>query len=245
VNAVARRRRSGFRRHFWDKDRIRLVVCLGFIAWVLLAFATPLTTFGSLLGSEEYSTVGTYTLHIPGISPVKYSASIGYSVAGGFSVGRGNPIHMRATVYDVNRSDFGSIFEALDLLYQVAPVDAQGNVLLPYLHPSGPGEWVAEGDIFFGAPVNFTGPELVPTALPRNSSLSDIDTQIVSQVKAYNYSFPQLKPQSYTDSLTSTEYALRYLMMGSGLLLFLLVPALDRALLSGQSDPSPDDDRRV
>lgn len=218
---------------------VKVALSAGFVAWVVIAFSVPLTTYGAVLGTQRYSTVGTYTLHVPGIAPVRYSASIDYSSVGSFSVGTGNPISMKATVYDANASDFGSLFEAIDLLYQVVPLSSNGTAALPYLHQTSPGTWTARGEVEFNAPINFTGPELVPTTIPGNSSLSRIDSQIISQVKAYNYPFPQLRPQSYTNLLSAEEWGIRVAAMAFAVILLLLIPVLDRRLRPTRAEEGP------
>lgn len=239
---MARRRRRESGTQFSIRRYVKLALLVGFVAWVAIAYSVPLSTYGSLLGVQRYSSVGTYTLHIPGIAPVRYSAAIDYSTTGSFSVGTENPIHMEATVYDVNSSDFGSLFEAIDLLYQAVPIGSNGSALLPYLRAAGPGNWTAHGLVEFGKPINFTGPELVPTTLPANSSLVTVDSSIISQVKAYNYPFPQLRSQSYTDSLVSTEWAIRLAATGSAVLLLLLIPVFDRMILPERDRKAMPDD---
>lgn len=245
---MARRRRRETAGGTATKRVIRGVIVVVFIVWLSLAFEEPLTTYGSVLGTQRYSTVGTYTLHVPGLEPVQYSAAMDYSVVGAFSVGAGNPISMKATVYDVNVTDFGSVFQAIDLLYQKVGFAADGSALLPYLHQSAPGNWTAVGSVVFVEPINFTGPELVPTTLPTNSSIKNVDSQIIAQVQAYNYSFPQLRPQSYTNTLLAIEWGLRLAAMASSAVLLLLIPVLDEALVGERSREHPPGDegpRRV
>lgn len=243
---MARRRRRETSGGTTTKRAIRLIVLIAFIVWLALAFEEPLTTYGSVVfGTQRYSTVGTYTLHVPGLEPVEYSAAIEYSAVGAFSVGAGNPISMKATVYDVNVTDFGSVFQAIDLLYQQVGFASGGSAMLPYIHQTAPGNWTAEGSVVFAKPINFTGPELVPTSLPTNSSIKNVDSQIVAQVQAYNYTFPQLRPQSYTNTLVDTEWGLRLVAMASGAALLVLIPLLDRALVGDRSrDHTPDEDAR-
>jgi len=228
---VARKRLTRRQKGLETRRKILGLVGVGFILWIIVAYEIPLTTYGSLLGTRKVTIDGIYTLHIPGLPPVKYSADIGYSVDGDFSVGTGNPIYMKATVYDANLSDFGTLFEAVDLLFQTVQFGSGGVAALPYLHESGPGNWTAEGQIVFDHQINYTGPVLIPTTVPKNVTLADIDSEIVNQVKTYNYSFPQLQPQSYTDALSNTESVLKYGAMGSAVILLLLVPVLDGILL--------------
>lgn len=226
---------------FWSKGRIRWLVGVGFVLWIIIASEIPATTYGSWLGKRGISTTGTYALHIPGIPPVEYSATIDYTVAGDFSVGIGNPIYMTAIVYNVNRSDFGTFFNGIDLLFQQVPFGSGGHSLLPYFRQSGVGTWTAEGNVAFAAPINFTGPVLLPITVPNSSNLTLIDSEIISQVRAYNYPFPQLQPQSYTDTLSNNEAALRYAAMGSAVLLVLLLPVFDGLILREKRQKSPDE----
>jgi hypothetical protein len=235
---VARRARRD--KGFWTKGRIRGAVAVGLIVWIIIAYEIPLTTFDFRVGKVGDTTSGTYALHIPGIPPVKYSATIDYTVAGNFSVGVGNPIYMKATVYDVNRSDFGSLFEGIDLLFQKVQFGSGGTALLPYFHPAGPGVWTATGEVVFDHPINYTGPVLLPTTVPSNVSLTAVDNAIINQVKAYNYSFPQLQPQSYTNMLSSNESEIRYGLMGSGIILVLLIPVFDRIALPKKDEKDSD-----
>ncbi|MDG7020442.1 MAG: hypothetical protein JRN23_00760 [Nitrososphaerota archaeon] len=232
---MARRRRRETAGGTATKRAIRVLIVVAFLAWLVLAFEQPLAWYGSVAGTQTYSTVGTYTLDVPGLTPVRYSAAINYSVLGAFSVGTGNPISMKATVYDVNVTDFGSVFQAIDLLYQKVDFNSAGAAELPYFHQSGPGTWTAQGSVAFAAPINFTGPELVPTTLPKNASITTIDAQIISQVGAYNYSFPHLKSQSYTDTLVAVEWVLRLGAMALGGVVLLLIPVLDRILVEDKS----------
>jgi hypothetical protein len=236
---VARKRLPRRQRGLQTRRKILGLVGVGIILWIIVAYDIPLTTYGSVLGTRKLTMDGTYTLHIPGLPPVKYSADIGYSVVGDFSVGTGNPIYMKATVFDANRSDFGTLFEAIDLLFQTVQFGSGGIAALPRFHQGGPGIWTAEGKIVFDNQINFTGPVLIPTIVPKNVSLANIDAEIVNQVKAYNYSFPQLQPQSYTDTLSNNESELRYGVMGSAIILVLLIPVLDRILLPEENRETP------
>lgn|GEM_PF-6345897 len=228
---MARKRLTRRQKGLETRRKILGLVGVGFIVWIIVAYEIPLTTYGSLFGTRKVTIDGVYTLHILGLPPVKYSADIGYSVDGDFSVGTGNPIYMKATVYDVNRSDFGTLFEGIDLLFQTVPFGSGGHALLPYFHQTGTGTWTAEGQVAFDNQINYTGPVLLPTTVPNNVSLTNIDSEIVSQVKAYNYSFPQLQPLSYTSTLSNNESALRYGAMGSAIVLVLLIPVLAGVLL--------------
>jgi hypothetical protein len=229
---VARKRLS-HRRGLDTRRRILGLVGVGVIIWIIVAYEVPLPAYGSWLGTRKITIDGTYALHIPGLPPVKYSADIDYSVDGEFSVGTGNPIYMKATVFDVNTSDFGTLFEGIELLFQMVQLGGSGTTtVLPYFHQDGSGVWTAEGNVVIDQQINYTGPVLLPTTVPTNVSLTDIDAAIDSQVKAYNYSFPQLQPQSYTDALSNNESVLRYGAMGSAIILVLLVPVLDRIFLS-------------
>jgi hypothetical protein len=163
---------------------------------------------------------GTYTLHIPDYPPVEYSAVINYSVAGAFSIGVNNPIYMKALVYDANRSDFGDLFNGIGLAFQKVDFanGASGSfAVLPRFHSAGQGRWMAEGEVIFAQQINFTGPVLVPTTTPQKVSLTDIASNVTSQVEAYDYPFPQLQPQSYTDTLYGNEADARYALMASAI----------------------------
>jgi hypothetical protein len=234
------RRERGLR----TRRKILGLVGVALIVWIVVAYEIPLTTYGSWLGTRKVTIDGVYALHIPGLPPVKYSANIDYSVAGDFSVGTANPIYMKAMVFDANRSDFGTLFEAIDLLFQTVQFGSGGVAALPRFHQGGPGNWTAEGKIVFDHQINFTGPALVPTTVPKNVSLTVIDSAIISQVKAYNYSFPQLQPQSYTDTLSKNESELRYGAMGLAIILLLLIPVLDRILLPEKSREDPVNETR-
>lgn len=228
---MARKRLTRRQKGLDTRRKVLGLVGVGFIVWILVAYEIPLTTFGSLLGTRNVTIDGVYTLHIPGLPPVKYSADISYAVDGDFSVGTGNPIYMRANIHDVNRSNFGSLFEGIDLLFQTVPFGSGGRVVLPHFHQTGSGTWRAEGQVAFDHQINYTGPVLLPLTVPNNVSLTTIDSEIISQVKAYNYSFPQLQPQSYTNALSNNESALRYGAMGSAVVLVLLIPVLGAILL--------------
>jgi hypothetical protein len=115
---VARKRLPRRQKSLETRRRILGLVGVGVIIWIIAAYEIPLTTYGSWLGTRKMTIDGTYALHIPGLPPVKYSADIDYSVDGDFSVGTGNPIYMKATVFDANRSDFGTLFEGIELLFQ-------------------------------------------------------------------------------------------------------------------------------
>lgn len=236
---MARKRLTRRQKGLETRRKILGLVGAGFIVWIIVTYEIPLTTYGSLLGTRRVTIDGTYTLHIPGLPPVKYSADIGYSVDGNFSVGTGNPILMKATVHDVNRSDFGTLFEGIDLLFQTVPFGSGGHAVLPYFHQAGSGTWTAEGQVAFDHQINYTGPVLLPTSVPNNISLTSIDSAIFSQVKAYNYSFPQLQPQSYTNALSNDESLLRYGAMGSAVVLVLLVPVLSGMLLPAKEQEEP------
>jgi hypothetical protein len=225
---VARKRLPRRQKGLETRRRILGLVGVGVIIWIVAAYEIPLTTYGSWLGTRKMAIDGTYALHIPGLPPVKYSADIDYSVDGDFSVGTGNPIYMKATVFDANRSDFGTLFEGIELLFQAVQFGSGGVAVLPYFHQDGSGVWTAQGSIVIDHQINFTGPVLLPTNVPNNVSLTDVDSQIDSQVKAYNYTFPQLQPQSYTDTLSNNESVLRYGVMSSAIVLVLLIPVLDR-----------------
>ncbi len=232
---MARRTRRGKSyKVFWSKSRIRRVVGSGVVLWIIVALTIPQTTYGTLLGTEKLTTSGTYALHVPGVPPVEYSATISYSVVGAFSVGAGNPIHMSALVYDVNRSDFSSLFSGIGLLYQDVPIaNVAGSpvALLPTFHPAGDARWTSDATIVFAHPINFTGPLLAVANPPENASASTINSAVTSQVKAYNYPFPTLKPQSFTNQLSSKESALKYGATGSAVVLILLLPLFYRLLL--------------
>ncbi|HVC27525.1 MAG TPA: hypothetical protein VND40_05135 [Nitrososphaerales archaeon] len=212
------------------------------IVWVAIAFSIPATTYGSWLGlgTKRVAIDGTYTLRIPGIPPVKYSANINYTVAGDFSVGLDNPIYMKAFVYGANRSDFGNLFGGIGLLNQEVQFVSGGVPVVPHFQPSGNGSWTAEGMVAFSKQINFTGPVLspLPGVLSTNASSLDVGAVVTSQVKAYNYPFPTLQPQSYTDTLSRNESLLRFGVAGSALILVLLVPVFDRILLPKKGQES-------
>jgi hypothetical protein len=226
---VARRKRRA--KDFWTKGKVRGLVGVGFVIWIVIAFEIPVTTYGQLLGTNKLTTSGTYTLHIPGLPAVKYSAIIDYSVTGDFSVGMSNPIYMKALVYDANRSDFRELFAGIGLLFQALPIGPGGIAQPPYFQPAGQGNWTASGMVAFSQQINYTGPVLNPANLPKNSSSADIISAVDSQVKAYDYAFPQLRPQSYTDGLSTDRSAVRYAAIGSAIILVFLIPVLDKLLL--------------
>jgi hypothetical protein len=228
---VARRSRRDL--GFWTKRKIRGIIGVVLIAWVAIAFEVPATTYGSWLGTKQVAIDGTYTLHIPGIPPVKYSADINYTVDGDFSVGTDNPILMKALVYDANRSDFGSLFGGIGLLNQEVQFVSGGVPVVLKLQPTGQGSWKASGTVAFSKQVNFTGPVLspLPGIISTTSNSTAIASAVTSQVKAYNYPFPELRPQSFTDALSFNESLLRYGVAGSAIILVLLLPVFDAVLL--------------
>jgi hypothetical protein len=226
-------RHSRRQKPFWTKRKIRGIVAVGFVVWVVLALDIPPTTYNFLFGTKRMTIDGTYALHIPGLPPVEYSADINYTTNGDFSVGTGNPIRMNALVYDANRSDFGEVYGGIGLLYQSVEVSVNGASIVPQFQPAGQGSWTADGIIDFYQPVNFTGPVLspLPGALPKNANMTDIVSEVTSQVQAYNYSFPKLQPQSYTNTLSIEKSGLVYGVAGSAVILVLLLPVFDGALL--------------
>jgi hypothetical protein len=240
---VARRTRRGRSyKVFWTISRVRRAVAVGFVVWIVVAFAIPLPTYGKLLGTEKLATSGTYTLDITGLPPVRYSANISYSAVGAFSVGAGNPIFMKATVYDVNRSDFTAYFNGIGLLYQdvpVAYVAGSSVVLLPHLRPAGSGRWTIDASVVFAKQINFTGPVLALVSSPANVSASEINSEVTRQVKAYSYPFPTLQPQSYTNQLVAQESGLKYAAMASAVVLILLLPVFYRVLLPREAQEGP------
>jgi hypothetical protein len=90
---------------------------------------------------------------------------------------------------------------------------------------------MAEGEVIFAQQINFAGPVLVPTTTPQNVSLTDIASNVTSQVAAYGHPFTQLRPQSYTDTLHASEADARYALMTSAILILFLIPIFDRVLL--------------
>ncbi|MDA4132222.1 MAG: hypothetical protein OK454_03740, partial [Thaumarchaeota archaeon] len=234
---VARRTRRA--KDFWTKRKVRGLVGVVFVLWVVIAYEIPVTTYGQWLGTNKLTTSGTYTLHIPGLPAVKYSAIIDYSVTGDFSVGMGNPIYMRALVYDANRSDFRELFAGIGLLFQALPIGPGGVAQPPFFQPAGQGNWTASGMVAFSQQINYTGPVLNPANLPKNASSADIISAVNSQVKAYDYAFPQLRPQSYTNSLSGYESAFRYAAMGSAIVLVFLIPVFDKTLLPKKDEEVP------
>ncbi|MDA4116012.1 MAG: hypothetical protein OK442_05610 [Thaumarchaeota archaeon] len=234
-------RRSRRQKPFWTKRTIRGIVAAGLVLWIVLALSVPATTYDSLFGTKRVTIDGTYVLHIPGLPPVEYSADINYSATGDFSAGAGNPIHMSALIYDANRSDFGNVYGGIGLLFQAVQLGTNGQGIVPQLRPAGLGNWTAGGTISFYQPVNFTGPVLspLPGALPANSNSSSLVNQVTSEVKAYNYSFPALRPQSYTDALSDEESILRYGVAGSAIVLVFLLPVFDGVLLPKRIEEDP------
>jgi len=226
-------RRSRRQNPFWTKGKVRGIVAVGLVLWIVLALEIPATTYGSLFGTKRVTIDGTYTLHIPGLPPVKYSADINYTSDGDFSAGTENPIHMRALVYGANRSDFGDVYGGIGLLFQAVQVGSAGEGTVPQFQPAGQGSWTAEGMVDFYQPVNFTGPVLspLPGALPKNASMGNLVAEVTSQVEAYNYSFPELQPQSYTNTLSTEESILGYGVAGSAVILVFLLPVFDGLLL--------------
>lgn len=241
---MARRTRRGkSHRDFWTKSRIRRVVAVAVVAWMAVAVGVPLTTYGSLLGTEKLTTSGTYTLAISGLPPVNYSAVFSYSTDGAFSVGAANPIYMTAHVYNVNVSNFANMFTGIGLLYQDIPIEVvngKSMAVFPVFHPAGQGSWDVQGKVVFAHQINFTGPVLAIANPPKNVSASVINSEVNSQVNAYNYPFPALRPQSYTNQLSAKEWDLRYAAIASSLLLVLLLPAFYRALLPPERREGPD-----
>ena len=227
---------------FWTKRKVRGLVGVGFVVWIIIAYEIPVTTYEPWFGTHKLTTSGTYTLHIPGLPAVKYSAIIDYSVTGDFSVGMGNPIYMKALVYDANRSDFRELFAGIGLLFQALPVGPKGVAQPPFFQPAGQGNWTASGMVAFSQQINYTGPVLNPANLPKNASTADIISAVDSQVKAYNYAFPQLQPQSYTDTLSNDESAVRYAAMGSAIILFFLIPVFDKVILPKKDQEIPMND---
>jgi hypothetical protein len=145
-----------------------------------------------------------------------------------------NPIYMKALVYDANRSDFGDLFNGIGLAFQKVNFanGASGSfAVLPRFHSAGQGRWMAEGEVIFAQQINFTGPVLVPTTTPQNASLTDIASNVTSQVEACDYPFPQLQPQLYTGTLHGGEADARYVLMASAILILFLIPIFDRVLL--------------
>jgi hypothetical protein len=235
-------RRSRRQKPFWTKRKIRGMVAVGLVVWIALAFEIPATTYASFFGTKRLTIDGTYSLHIPGLPPVKYSADINYTSTGDFSAGTGNPIHMSALVYDANRSDFGQVYGGIGLLYQAVQVSSSGTPIVPQLQPAGQGSWTADGVVDFYQPVNFTGPVLspLPGALPKNANMGNFVSQITSQVEDYNYSFPKLQPQSYTNTLSIEESFLEYGAAGSAVILVFLLPVFDGVLLPKQGQEGPE-----
>ena len=233
-------RRSRRQKAVWTKRKIRGIVAVGLVLWIVLALDIPATTYGSLFGTKRLTIDGTYALHIPGLPPVKYSADINYTSDGDFSAGAQNPIHMSALVYDANRSDFGDVYGGIGLLYQAIDVTTTGAPIVPQLRPAGQGSWKADGMVDFYQPVNFTGPVLspLPGALPKNANMTVFVSQITSQVEAYNYSFPMLRPQSYSNTISTEKSILGYGVAGSSIILVFLLPVFDGVLLpkEGQVD---------
>ena len=233
-------RRARRQKGFWTKRKIRGVVVVALVLWIVVALEVPASTYNSSFGTKRLTIDGTYTLHIPSLPAVKYSADINYTTVGDFSVGRGNPIHMSALVYGANTSDFTNIFGGIGLLFQEVQVGSTGTGAVPQFQPAGQGSWTADGIVEFAQQVNFTGPVLspVPGAVPANASSTDIITQVTNQVKAYNYSFPELQPQSYTNGLNAEESILRYGAAGSAIILVFLLPVFDGALLPKRENPA-------
>ncbi len=232
------RRRTGF----WTKRKARGIVGAGIVVWVAVAFAVPTTAFGSLFGMKRVAIDGTYTLHIPGIPAVKYSADINYTVVGDFSVGTNNPIYVTALIHDANRSDFGSLFGGIGLLNQEVRFVSGGVPVVLKLQPAGQGSWKADGTLAFSKQINFTGPVLspLPGVISTTSNSTAIASAVTSQVEAYAYPFPRLQPQSYADSLSLNESLVRLGLAGSALVLVLLLPAFDGVIL-GRSDQDGSD----
>ena len=232
---MARRTRRGRSyRGFWSKPRIRWLVGLGCIVWVIAALSVSLTAYGSLLGTRQFATTGTYTLAVAGLPAVKYSANLSYSADGAFSVGAANPIEMKALVYNANITDLADFYNGIGLLYQDVPVaNVAGNpvAILPHFHPAGPGEWALDAPIVFAQPINFTGPVLSLVSPPTGSAAAALNSEVTSQVQAYGYPFPALQTQSYTNQLHGTELELRYAAAASTLVLVLLLPLFYRLLL--------------
>jgi hypothetical protein len=235
---VARRTRR--QKPFWTKRKVRGVVGVGLVVWIVLALQVPATTYDSVFGTKRLTIDGTYTLHVPGLPPVAYSADINYTTTGDFSVGTGNPIHMAALVYGANRSDFASLFQGIGLLFQEVQVGSTGTGAVPQFQPAGQGRWTADGNVDFHQMINFTGPVLspVPGTVPSNASLANVILQVTSQVKAYNYSFPTLQPQSYTNTLVDEEAIVRYGAAGSAIILVFLLPVFDAVLLPKSQEVS-------
>jgi hypothetical protein len=86
-------RRSRREKGFWTERKIRGLVAVGFVLWVVTAYEIPLTTYGLWLGTDRLTIDGTYTLHIPDYPPIEYSAVINYSVAGAFNLGEQPNLH--------------------------------------------------------------------------------------------------------------------------------------------------------
>lgn len=220
---------------FWNKRRVRLVVGLAIVIWMIIAYQITPYSYGRFLWpSEEIINLTNAKESTAEAPPITYNATITLTTVSDYSVGVTNPIHAVVTVYDVNRTDFANFYYAVIFEYSgfalnsvvTQPPPIANNIGL--FSQIGNGVWKAETDIvFFHDWINFTGPILVPSYYAgRVINGTTMNQQMAPQIKALGISI-KLQPQSFTDQLFVNETDIKYGAVGSAISLVLLLPIFD------------------
>ena len=192
-----------------------MIVLAATLVWAIAAYDTPLGWYGqTFLPVARYGCVGgTYTLHEPNEPPVRYRANFTFTGIGALSYGAN--IHFVAEVYDVNVSQFtdhfiGILFANSVLPFTGPPDSSATNTLFALFQPQGNGAWEAIGDMGFVAPLNFTGPVLIPQWTTNGTfAPSEFVYPVSSQVMKYNFVLP-LQSQDVTNNLVSQLTTFRF-----------------------------------
>ncbi|MGH2639594.1 MAG: hypothetical protein ACRDF4_10000 [Rhabdochlamydiaceae bacterium] len=206
------------KKKFPTRRIIGISVLLIAVLWAAVAYEMPLSWYGNWFLPQAAENVQgkNYKLFIPNASEpaITYSANFSFTSIGDFAIG--NRIHVVATVYDVNTSDFLNHFIALIFLYQFTPYGSKDNpasAKLAYFSPVKAGVWRAEGNFYFEFPINFTGPVLLPASFSGIPALNmaAFYSAVQSQVEGYHFPF-SVQPQSSTDQIISQLYSDRFQM---------------------------------
>jgi hypothetical protein len=219
------------RRFKWTKRRkISAFLFIVWILWLAVTWAIPVDAYGKYVFSITLNYDVPLTENFEGFRPVSYWAKVTLSTNGLWSAY--NTIHVKATIHDVNITDFTHDYHDLGF----TNMSVIGNLLT--LSPQPDGTFTTEGDIQFPTEVD-TWVYLIPTSPTGYVNLSAILSpsefkQVTSQPRVAH-----IGPQSDTLMVQFNQFAVKVgFILGSFSILF-LQPIIEGIFIKQKEDDEP------